>query len=146
MKLISKLIYQAHRQGLDINISDGVKITNTINKKYIHILPNGRVCSEDTLGQDKDLKCLMTDFLVKDFGGYSLAIPCNVTLHVGKGALKEDIIFAKHCLNQSFASIKTFRVVEDETLLPSECMVKQEFALPYKKRQAFINACLKYLK
>ena len=146
MKLISKLSYQARIKGLDVTKSDGVKIKNSITKRYIHILPNGRICSEDTLGQDRALKELMKDFLIKDpFSGSSICIPCTVTLHVGNGALTNDIRFAKHCLEQSFANIKNFIVVEDETLLPHECRIDHEFVLSYKKRQAFIDACLDYL-
>ena len=147
MKLISKLIYQANRQGLDIDKSDGVKIKNSINKKYVHILPTGKICSEDLLGHDHALKCLMSDFLVKDpFSGSFLTLPCNVYLHVGKDADPRDVIFAKGCLSQCFASIKNFEVIEDHDLQSHECRIKHEYVLSYKERQAFIKACLEYLK
>ena len=87
MELLSKLTYQANRQGLDITKTcDEVKLMNFITKKYIKILPTGKICSEDLLGHDHALKCLMSDFLVKDpFSGSFLTLPCNVYLHVGKG-------------------------------------------------------------
>lgn len=147
MKLISKLVYQANKHGLDIDLSDGVKIKNIITKKYVHTLPTGKVCSNDLLGHDKDLKDLMSEFIVKDpFSGSCLALPCIVTLHVGKKASNEDIIFAKGCLMQSFAYVKDFKVVKDDDLLSSECRIDHSFDLSYKERQAFINACLEYLK
>ena len=146
MKIVSKLAYQARKQGLDIDLTDGVKIQNTINKKYVHILPNGKICSDDILGQDKDLKELMVEFLVEDpFSGSVICLPCNVTLFVGNGTREEKITFAKHCLSQCFANIKLFRVVKDETLLLSECRVEHDFALSFRERQAFIDACLEYL-
>ena len=147
MKLISKLIYQAHKQGLDVTKNgDEVKIMNFITKKYVKILPTGKICSEDLLGHDKALKGLMFDFLVKDpFSGSFLALPCNVYLHVGNGALKSDVIFAKHCLSQCFGNIKTFKLIKDNNLLSSECSIKHNYALTYKERQAFIKACLEYL-
>ena len=151
MGLISKLIYQARKQGLDIEkTDDDVKLMNIITKKYIHILPNGKICSDDILGHDKALKCLMPEFLIEEsfnsFSGSFLSLPCNVRLHIGKGALKNDVIFAKHCLSQCFENIKNFEVVEDHDLQPHECMLKHEHALTYKERQAFIKACLEYLK
>ena len=146
MKIISKLVYQARRHGLDIDLSDGVKIKNSVTGKYIHILPTGRICSEDTLGQDKALKGLMNEFLTGSLNDSVIALPKNVTLHVGNGNRKSEISFAKHCLKQCFANVKIFKLVEDDGLLPSECMVKHEFALPYKERHAFIKACLKYLE
>ena len=146
MRLLSKLIFQARKHGLDVDRNDGVKIQNTIHKKYIHILPNGRICSEDTLGQDKDLKCLMVKFLIKDpFSGSVICLPCNVTLYVGTGASNEDIGFAKHCLKQCFANIKNFNIKEDHDLLPNECRIEHEFTLSFRERQALINACLEYL-
>ena len=142
MKIISKLIYQARKHGFDVTVSDGeVKLMNLINKKYVHILPNGRICSEDTLGHDKALKCLMNKFLVEDL----ISLPTRVTLHVGKGVLKTDINFAKCCLYQCFANIKNFNVKEDHDLLSHECKVDHEYVLSYKERQALINACLEYL-
>ena len=146
MKLISKLIYLAHRKGLDIDTSDGVKITNIISNRYIHILPNGRICSNDILGQDTALKSMMNDFLIEEFGGSFLALPNDVTLHIGKGTSKNEIIFAKHCLEQCFAKITNFKVKEDDNLLPTECRIEHEYVLSFKKRQAFIKACLEYLK
>ena len=150
MKLISKLQYQARKNGFDIDKSDGVKIMNTITKKYIHILPTGTICSNDILGHDKDLKRLMKeDFIIKDpslFSGSVICLPCSVFLHVGKNTSKEDITFATDCLMQSFANIKSFDVVKDENLLPSECMVKHKYVLSYKERQDLINSCLEYLK
>lgn len=147
MQLVSKLIYQARKKGLDIYKSDSIKIQNKNTNKYIHILPTGKVCSEDILGHDKALKDLMTDFLVKDpFSGSFLALPCNVCLHVGREASHGDIIFATDCLTQCFAYVKTFKVVKDDNLLPSECHIEHGFVLTYKERQAFINACLEYLK
>ena len=147
MKLISKLIYQANKKSLDIDKTDGVKIMNSINKKYMHILPNGRICSDDLLGHDHDLKCLMNEFLVKDpFSGSFLCLPCEVSLHVGKDADQRDITYSKHCIKQCFEYVKTFKVVKDDNLLPSECRIEHGFILSYKERQAFINACLEYLK
>lgn len=148
MRLISKLIYQAHIKGLDIDKSDGVKIKNSITKKYVHILPTGKICSDDILGQDKALKCLMNEFLVKDpllFSGSFINIPCDVVLHVGKKASREDIKFAKHCIKQCFENLKNFNVVKDDNLLQHECRIKHNYALSFKERQAFINACLEYL-
>ena len=146
MELISKLIYRARRQGLSIDNSDGVKLMNTITKKYVHILPNGKICSDDILGHDKALKNLMGEFLTKDpFIGSFICLPCTVTLCIGDGVSGEDVRFSKHCLEQCFENIKNFKVVKDENLLPSECMVKHEFVLSYKKRQVFIDACLSYL-
>ena len=150
MKLISKLCYQARKQGLDITKTcDGVKLLNTINKNYVHILPTGKICSDDILGHDKDLKCLMNEFLIEDpllFSGSVLALPCEVSLHVGKGALKEDITFAKGCLMQSFANIRNFKVIEDHELQSHECRIDHSFILSYKERKTFIKACLEYLK
>ena len=149
MRLISKLLYKARKQGLDIERGDGVKIMNIINKRYVHILPTSTICSDDILGHDKDLKDLMKDFIIKDpflYSGSVICLPCNVTLYVGKGALKNDINFAKDCLAQSFVNIKEFKVVRDNNLLSHECMIKHEYALSFKERQAFINACLEYLK
>lgn len=148
MKLISKIIYQAHIKGLDIEKSDGVKLMNTVNKKYVHILPNGKICSDDILGHDAGLKELMPTFLIKDpllFSGSVLALPCNVTLHVGRDTDQKDIVFAKHCLKQCFANIKNFRIVKDNDLLQHECRIEHEYVLSFKERQAFINACLQYL-
>lgn len=148
MKLISKLCYQARKKGLDVEKSDGVKLMNPINKKYVHILPNGKICSDDILGHDEGLKCLMTEFLVEDsllFSGSFLALPCDVFLHVGKGALKNEIDFAKDCLKQSFGKIRTLNVVVDNTLLQHDCMINHKYDLSYKERQAFIKACLQYL-
>lgn len=148
MEILSKLCYQARIKGLDIDENDGVKIMNSINKKYIHILPTGKICSDDILGHDKALKGLMTDFLITDpmlYSGSFLALPCDVSLHVGKKASQQDITFAKCCLMQSFAYIKTFKVVKDENLLSHECRIEHGFTLTYKERQAFINACLEYL-
>ena len=148
MELISKLIYQAHRQGLEIDMNDGVKIKNSINKKYIHILPTGKICSEDILGHDKDLKCLMPDFIVKDpflYSGSFLCLPMGVSLHVGKDASEEDVTFAKNCLMQSFENVKNFRVIEDHDLQSHECRIDHKFDLSVKERQAFIKACLEYL-
>ena len=148
MKVVSKLVYQARIKGLDIDLSDDdILLKNIITKKYIRILPNGKIFSEDLLGHDKDLKRLMPDFLIKDpFSGSCLALPCIVTLHVGKKASNEDIIFAKGCLMQSFAYVKDFKVVKDDDLLSSECRIDHSFDLSYKERQAFIKACLEYLK
>ena len=144
MKLISKLIYKAHKQGLEITKTDGVKIKNSVTKKYVHILPTGKIFSDDI--HDKDLKGLMPEFLVKDpFSGSSIALPCNVYLHVGNEALQNDINFATGCLSQCFENIKTFKVIRDDNLLSSECRIDHNFDLSYKERQAFINACLEYL-
>lgn len=148
MEIVSKLCYQARKKGLDIDKSDGVKITNPITKRYIHTLPTGKVCSDDILGQDKALKGLMSKFLIKDpfsHSGSFIGLPCEVSLHVGKDASREDILFAKDCLIQSFACIKKFSVIKDNNLLSSECRVEHGFDLSYKERQAFINACLEYL-
>ena len=146
MELISKLIYQARIKGLDITgMGDEVKLMNLITKRYVHIIPHGRACSDDTLGQDKALKCLMTEFLIESFNDSIICIPCTVTLRVGDGTRIEDIRFARHCLEQCFANINNFRVVEDEDLLPHECRIEHEYVLSYKKRQAFIDACLEYL-
>ena len=146
MELISKLIYRARRQGLSIDNSDGVKLMNTITKKYVHILPNGKICSDDILGHDKALKNLMGEFLTKDpFIGSFICLPCHVTLYVGNMTSNENTRFAKHCLEQCFANIKNLKVVKDENLLPSECRIDHSYDLSYKKRQVFIDACLKYL-
>lgn len=148
MKLISKLIYQANKKGLDIEKNDGVLLKNPITGKHIRILPNGKVCSDDILGHDHALKELMPEeFLIKDpFSGSSICIPCNVMLHVGKNTSFEDITFAKHCLSQCFANIKNFHEITDCNLLSHECMIKHEYALSFKERQALIKACLEYLK
>lgn len=149
MELISKLIYQARIKGLDIEKNDDdVKIMNIINKKYVHILPNGKICSDDILGHDHALKDLMPKiFLVEDpFSGSFICIPCNVMLHVGKNTSFEDITFAKHCLSQCFANIKNFHEITDCNLLSHECKIKHEYALSFKERQAFIKSCLEYLK
>lgn len=143
MKLVSKLIYKANRQGLDVTKNDEVKLLNFVTKKYIKILPNGEICSDDILGHDKDLKCLMPDFLVKDS---FLALPCNVILYVGKGALQSDIIYAKHCLSQCFENIKNLEVIEDHDLQSHECRIDHNYDLSFKERQAFIKSCLEYLK
>lgn len=149
MEIVSKLIYQARKNGFDVDLNDGVLLKNIINKKYIHILPTGKICSDDLLGHDHALKGLMNEFLIKDpllFSGSFLCLPCNVFLHVGKKALQQDIIYAKHCLTQCFANIKNFEVVKDADLLPSECRVKHKYALTYKERQDLIKSCLEYLK
>ena len=148
MKLISKLVYQARKNGLDITKNDDdVKLMNVITKRYVKILPNGKICSDDILGHDQDLKCLLPDFLIKDpFSGSYLSLPCNVYLHVGKKASDEDINFATHCLSQCFANIKTFKVIKDNNLLSSECMIDHNYDLSYKERQAFIKSCLEYLR
>ena len=148
MKLSSKLTYQAHVKGLDINKSDGVKIMNPVNKKYVHILPNGRICSNDILDHDKDLKGLMPEFLVKDpflASGSFLALPVDVNLYIGKGASENDITFAKHCISQCFENMRSFNVIEDHDLQSSECKIEHEYVLSYKERQALIKACLEYL-
>lgn len=140
MKLLSKLKYKARKQGLDIDLSDGVKLTNFITKRYIHILPNGKVCSDDLLGHNKALKDLMGE------DPFSGSLPCDVFLHVGRNTSQQEIIFSKHCLMQCFENIKIFEVVKDNDLLQHECRVDHEFDLSYKERQALIKACLKYLE
>lgn len=149
MKLVSKLLYQAKKNGLDITKNDDVKIQNINTKKYVKILPNGTICSDNTLGQDKDLKCLMNKFLIKDpllASGSYLALPCKVYLHVGKDTDQKDIIYATQCLNHCFANIKNLEVIEDHDLQSHECRIDHSYDLSYKERQAFIKACLEYLK
>ena len=148
MQLISKLTYKARKLGLNITKNDDdVKIMNIITGRYVHILPTGKVCSDDILGHDKALKDLMNDFLVKDpFSGSSLTLPCKVYLHVGKDADPRDVTFAKHCLSQCFENIKNFKVIEDHDLQSHECRIEHNYALSYKERQAFISACLEYLQ
>lgn len=148
MNLVSKLIYQAHKKGLGVCTNDGVKLKNSITKKYVHILPNGKVCSDDILGHDEDLKCLMPeDFMIKDpILGSFICIPCEVSLHVGKDTDQREISFAKHCIEQCFAYIKKFQIIKDDDLLSSECRIEHGFVLTYKERQTFIKACLDYLK
>ena len=148
MKLTSKLCYQVRKKGLDITINYGIKIINSNNNKYIHILPNGKICSDDLLGHDKGLKDLLPNFLVKDpflYSGSFICLPCRVSLHVGKDTLSEDINFAEGCVKQSFASIKNFNVIKDDNLLSNECMINHEYDLSFKERQALIKACLGYL-
>ena len=122
MKLISKLSYQARKHGLDITVKsdDEVKLMNLTNKKYIHILPNGKVYSDNILGQDRALKELMTEFLIEEFGGSFLTLPVKISLHISRDISREDLVYAKHCLEQCFANIKLFLLVKDEDLLPSE--------------------------
>lgn len=148
MNLVSKLIYQANKKGLDVDTSDGVKLKNSINKKYIHILPNGKICSDDLLGHDKALKDLMTNFIIRDpfCNGSVISLPCNISLHVGKDTDQREISFAKHCIEQCFAYIKKFQIIKDDDLLSSECRIEHGFVLTYKERQTFIKACLDYLK
>lgn len=148
MQVISKLTYQAHIKGLDVDKNDGVKIKNSINKKYIKILPNGKIFSGDIFGHDKDLKDLMPkNFIIKDpFSGSFVCLPCKVSLHVGRETTQKDITFAKDCLNQCFENVKNFKVVKDDDLLPTECWIDHSFDLSFKERQAFIKACLEYLK
>ena len=147
MRLISKLIYKAHKRGFDVTKNDDdVKIQNINTKKYIKILPNGTICSDDILGHDQTLKGLMSEFLIEDpFSGSLLVLPCNVLLHVGKDTDQKDIIYAKHCLSQCFANVKNFKVIKDHDLQSHECRIDHSFDLSFKERQVFIRACLEYL-
>ena len=151
MKLISKIKYQALIKGFDVTVNlDGeVVISNLINKKYVKILPNGKIFSDDLKGHDRILKGFMSDnFLVRDplcDSGSFICIPMEVCLHVGRQTSDEEILFAKDCIKQCFENIKRFNVIRDDDLLSKECRIEQIHALSYRERQALIKACLGYL-
>ena len=150
MGLISKIKYRARIKGFDVTINgDEVVISNLINKKYVKILPNGKIFSDDLKGHDRILKGFMSDnFLVRDplsYSGSFICLPMEVCLHVGRETSRGDIILSENCLVQCFENIKKFRLVRDENLSPKECRIEHEFALSYRERQAFIKACLGYL-
>ena len=150
MGFISKLRYRARIKGFDVTTNgDEVVISNLINKKYVKILPNGKIFSDDLKGHDRILKGFVSDkFLIKDplcDSGSFICLPKSVCLHVGRETPIGDIRFSEECLVQYFENIKKFRVIRDEDLLSTECMIEHEFALSYRERQAFIKACLGYL-
>lgn len=147
MELISKIIYRARIKGLEIEQGDEVLLRNPITKKYIKILPNGKIFSDDLLGHDSALKELLPKFITNDpFSGSFICIPCRVSLHVGRETPDTETMFAIDCLTQSFAKIKKLEVVEDPNLLQHECRVDHKHDLSFKERQALIKACLEYLK
>ena len=150
MGLISKIKYQALIKGFDVTVIDGeVVIKNLTNKKYVKILPNGKIFSDDLKGHDRILKGFMSNnFLIKDplcDSGSFICLPMEVCLHVGRQTSRGDIILSENCLVQCFENIRKFRVIRDEDLLPGECMIEHEFDLSYRERQALIRACLGYL-
>ena len=150
MGLISKIKYRARIKGFDVTTNgDEVVISNLINKKYVKILPNGKIFSDDLKGHDRILKGFMSDnFLVRDplcDSGSFICLPKSVSLHVGRETPIGDIRFSEECLVQYFENIKKFRVIRDEDLSPKECRIEHEFALSYRERQALIRACLGYL-
>lgn len=147
MELINKLIYQARIKGLEIEQGDEVLLKNLINKKYIKILPNGKIFSDDNLGHDSALKELIPSMVVNDpFSGSFVCIPTEVTLRIGRETPDTEITFAIGCVKQSFANIRTLEVVEDQNLLQHECRVDHKHDLSFKERQVLIKACLEYLK
>lgn len=148
MELISKIIYQARIKGLEIEQGDEVLLRNPITKKYLKILPNGKILSDDILGHDSALKELVPSSLVLNdpFSGSFICVPCEVTLRIGRETSDNEIFFAEGCLTQSFANIKNLTVVEDPNLLQHECRVDHKHDLSFKERQVLIKACLEYLK